>query len=597
MSDRDVIFISMPHRTTTSLSAGLAQADGLRVQGLGRHLRSGRRDAVLEQHRGGVAEADAQGRLRGPKPSCDPNRSGVQNEISVADAVKKSLKDPDFIIPVRIDDIAFSDLPIQIHRLNAVDFTTGWGAKLAELVDTLTKAGVPRAVTDLSAEFDRWRQASVRSDVVVERGEEPLLTSIMPIIRLPEEVSFYEYDGENKKFEQALETVPHPYAMHNRLLVSFAAAHEIQAHLPPELTVSLRGTASFATFLEGKVTDPVGPQRRDANAWAVRMLRESFEAHLASRGLLRYVASAGTVMFFPKDLLADDRVYYTNAKGKRTYNRSSARARCSTRTGISACERSFASVKRPRTAAPVRRLHPGRQDAAAGRRENDQAAGALLQELVQPRVATALASLLRVSSAQVPRACLSRWANIAVGPSRRRLKLTAGMRMPFDLDVVDEEGEPEEPDDADDDGDEFDEGMVRRGRGMTAAWRAIHIDEPRLSFGTTRAPRSKGRSFLFGPVASARTPRVWTSVSSRRRPVSRSIRSGSRRSRSSSTFRRRRRTASETTPTPSSGLASRRSTRRLAEQAVRDVHDRRRRTAAAFLGRQHQAIYSASHCM
>jgi hypothetical protein len=203
-------------------------------------------------------------------------------------------------------------------------------------------------VTDLSAEFDRWRQASVRSDVVVERGEEPLLTSIMPIIRLPEEVSFYEYDRENKKFGQALETVPHPHAMHNRLLVSFAAAHEIQAHLPPELTVSLRGTASFATFLEGKVTDPVGPLRRDANAWAVRMLRESFEAHLATRGLLRYLASAGTVMFFPKDLLADDRVYYTNAKGKRTYKQVVARARCSRRTGISACEQSFASAKRPR---------------------------------------------------------------------------------------------------------------------------------------------------------------------------------------------------------------------------------------------------------
>ena len=37
------------------------------------------------------------------------------------------------------------------------------------------------------------------------------------------------------------------------------------------------------------------------------------------------------------------------------------------------------------------------------------------------------------------------------------LRLTAEMRMPFDLDVADEEGEPEEPDDADDDGDEPDE--------------------------------------------------------------------------------------------------------------------------------------------
>ena len=118
------------------------------------------------------------------KASCDPNRNGVQNEISVADAVKKSLRDPDFIIPVRIDDVAFGDLPIQIHRLNTIDFTTGWGGKLADLADTLRKAGVLRSVTDLSAEFDRWRQASVRSDVVVERGDEPLLTSVMPIIRV-----------------------------------------------------------------------------------------------------------------------------------------------------------------------------------------------------------------------------------------------------------------------------------------------------------------------------------------------------------------------------------------------------------------------------
>lgn len=95
-----------------------------------------------------------------------------------------------------------------------------------------------------------------------------------PIVRLPEEISFYEYEGENKKFEQALETIQHPHAIHNRLLVSFAAAHEIQAHLPLELTVSLRGTANFADFLEGKLTEPVGPPRRNANAWAVRMLRE-----------------------------------------------------------------------------------------------------------------------------------------------------------------------------------------------------------------------------------------------------------------------------------------------------------------------------------
>jgi hypothetical protein len=54
--------------------------------------------------------------------SCHPDRSGVRNEISVADAVRKALKDPEFIIPVRIDDVPFGEGLAQslAHLLNHV---------------------------------------------------------------------------------------------------------------------------------------------------------------------------------------------------------------------------------------------------------------------------------------------------------------------------------------------------------------------------------------------------------------------------------------------------------------------------------------------
>jgi hypothetical protein len=380
------------------------------------------------------------------KASCDPNRSGVRNEISVADAVKKSLKEPEFIIPVRIDDIPFGDLPIQIHQLNVIDFTTGWGAKLAVLVETLIKANVPRVVTDLSAEFDRWRQASVRSDVVVERGEEPLLTTVMPVIRLPEEISFYEYDGENKKFERAVESLPHPYAMHNRLLVSFVAAHEIQAHLPPDLTVSLRGAASSSDFLNGTVADPVGPRRRDANNWAVRMLRESLEAHLAARGLFPYAASAGTVMFFPKDLLPDDRVYYTNAKGKRTYKQVvgfSKVLNAHWHLGMRAVLRLGET--------PTVRLRPyvvlsrdGReplQDADEMTKLRRRFCKSWFNHVWRP-LWQAFFEFFGAGSGSVLVALGEHRSWTVAGDG---LKLVAGMRMPFDLDVAVAETEPDEP--------------------------------------------------------------------------------------------------------------------------------------------------------
>src|SRR5271163_1940990 len=60
------------------------------------------------------------------RKSVDPARTGVRNELSVADTMRKTLQDPGFIIPVKIDDSPFGDLPIQIHQLNTIDFARGW---------------------------------------------------------------------------------------------------------------------------------------------------------------------------------------------------------------------------------------------------------------------------------------------------------------------------------------------------------------------------------------------------------------------------------------------------------------------------------------
>jgi len=390
--------------------------------------------------------------------SCRPDRSGVRNEISVADAVKKALKDPEFIIPVRIDDVPFADLPIQIHQLNTIDFSKGWGAKLADLVDTLTKTGVPRVVTDLTAEFDRWRAASVRSDVVVERGEELLLTSILPVVRLPEEISFYEYVGENRKFEEAVKTVPHPIAWHNRLLVSFAAAHELQEHLPAEFTVALRANAPFSSFLEGTLTDPIGPHRRDASNAAVRMLREAFERHLANRGLLQYEASAGTVMFFPKDLLPDDRVIYTNAKGRQTYKQVvgfSKVLNAHWHLGMRAMVR-LDGAKSVRLRPFVVFTRDGREplkDADEMTRLRRRFCKSWFNHVWRP-LFQAFYEFFgdRADAVRINLGEHRSWAVAGDG-----LKLVGTMRMPLDLGVLDSDVEPDEPDD-DDIEDEDEEG-------------------------------------------------------------------------------------------------------------------------------------------
>jgi TIR domain len=46
-------------------------------------------------------------------------KEGTLDELSVASTIRKQLKDDHFIIPLRIDDLPFGDININLHKLNA----------------------------------------------------------------------------------------------------------------------------------------------------------------------------------------------------------------------------------------------------------------------------------------------------------------------------------------------------------------------------------------------------------------------------------------------------------------------------------------------
>lgn len=49
----------------------------------------------------------------------------------------------DFVIPLKIDDLASDETTIELTRLNSIDFRGGWVGGLAKLLEKLEKDGVP----------------------------------------------------------------------------------------------------------------------------------------------------------------------------------------------------------------------------------------------------------------------------------------------------------------------------------------------------------------------------------------------------------------------------------------------------------------------
>ncbi|MBB3933352.1 hypothetical protein GGR25_004425 [Kaistia hirudinis] len=252
------------------------------------------------------------------RASVDPKRQGVRNELSVADAVRKSLGDPAFIIPVRLDDVAFSDFPILVHQLNALDFSQGWGKCLIEMLDTLESANVPRMDRDQTAEFERWRQDAVKTAALVNDEPEPVLTSLSPINTLPAEVRYLKHNADAEAITQVLRASGIPFAPFYQLVITFTGLDEINAALPTPMAAELRARTPLQTFLSGEVADVTTPRRADALNIATALLRQHVERHLTQRGLKALPQRGSSAFYFPDGLVLNNKVPYTAASGRRT---------------------------------------------------------------------------------------------------------------------------------------------------------------------------------------------------------------------------------------------------------------------------------------
>ncbi len=63
-------------------------------------------------------------------------------ELALAKRVGKGRED--FVIPLKIDDLASDETTIELTRLNSIDFRGGWVGGLAKLLEKLEKDGVPK---------------------------------------------------------------------------------------------------------------------------------------------------------------------------------------------------------------------------------------------------------------------------------------------------------------------------------------------------------------------------------------------------------------------------------------------------------------------
>ena len=242
-------------------------------------------------------------------------RKGVLRELTEADNVASKLGSPSFVIPLRVDDIPWDEMPIQANQSNGIDFSKDWGIGLGKLLATLDKDGIPRKLGPTDVEKICWLYT--RAAAKVQAAPSSALVNALRIRSLPDEIvySFASLASEAELRERKNQ-IGIPCEQHGRLLVSLASTGAMCAAAPSELGLEHRHTLKVDQFLSGG--GGTGPRMnpRDARNRLTSIVRQAIESHLTSMGLKRF--SFGT-WYVPVNWLEKNKATYQRQDGKAAY--------------------------------------------------------------------------------------------------------------------------------------------------------------------------------------------------------------------------------------------------------------------------------------
>ncbi len=98
-------------------------------------------------------------------------KPGVLQELALAKRVGKGRED--FVIPMKIDDLASDETTIELTRLNSIDFRGRAMRGLVKLLEKLEKDGVPKYPRFNAAAVATWWQDNLYSGQAVIARSEP----------------------------------------------------------------------------------------------------------------------------------------------------------------------------------------------------------------------------------------------------------------------------------------------------------------------------------------------------------------------------------------------------------------------------------------
>ena len=223
---------------------------------------------------------------------------GVQEEIGIASDLVKELKDPKFIIPLRLEP--FKKV-FGIGELQYIDFVRGWAHGLDKLFETLKRQHVPLD-TDKVQINPNWEAYRRRGAIPIKNEPERLTSNWLRVAEAPEFIRFFEPTGAVDRFamQNACGKSIYPAEPHSNGFFSFGALSEINEAFSAIGRFALKSEIPLVSFVESGSVE-CGIRKQDASNMVHSMFRQAWNRMCRDRGLLEYKYSKSSGFHASKD--------------------------------------------------------------------------------------------------------------------------------------------------------------------------------------------------------------------------------------------------------------------------------------------------------
>lgn len=239
-------------------------------------------------------------------------KPGVLKELALAQTVAKVNKFRDFVIPLKIDNIPYADINIDIHRLNAIPFEASWAQGFQQLLLKLEQDGVQKDSRFTPDAVTKWWRTQFNADAGVVNEPEECLSNWFEITHMPAKLFCHEGKMALGSNTSGGPSTAYPTVELGGRWLSFADA----AHLAPAFTI--RWTRDFATkdVLEGLLDERYIP-KSEAKKIISYLLVDNWVRMMRLREMAVYQLSnhrfCGALR---QNQVPDDKITYTGIDSK-----------------------------------------------------------------------------------------------------------------------------------------------------------------------------------------------------------------------------------------------------------------------------------------